>query len=211
MPSKNRRIATYLPPFLENHLKEFIIQRNIRGESAALIQILSEYFGVTRQVAQEVEPKIYVTLNQFEELSDQVQALAKTCVEESSTSSSQSELLVELSQLQDALAEVKASQSRLQHKVDSIAASLPRNDEWSTGSLAKRLNVDSSTLSHWKSSGPKGKSPENLLKDTRLKDPEGIGWIFNAETNKFRPERPLGELPVAHQIELPQTGLRADS
>ena len=71
------------------------------------------------------------------------------------------------------------------------------------GKLAERLGMNSSTLSHWKSDNPKrGKSPDDLLKATREKDPEGIGWSFSLEKNMFVPERPLGSLPSSLQGEL---------
>jgi hypothetical protein len=61
-----------------------------------------------------------------------------------------------------------------------------------TGDLAQRLKIDSSTLSHWKSSGTKGKSPDDFLKATREKDPEEIGWIPIPGTSRFKAERELG-------------------
>lgn len=73
----------------------------------------------------------------------------------------------------------------------------------STGKLAERLGMHSSTLSHWKSSNPKKrKSPSELLKATREKDPEGIGWSFDDEKKAFLPERPLGSSPSNLQGEL---------
>jgi hypothetical protein len=82
-----------------------------------------------------------------------------------------------------------------------------------TGELAKRIGVDSSTLSHWKSSGKKGKSPEDMLKIIREKDPDGIGWVFDAEIGRFVPETEFqnlqgstvqGELLSELKSELPE-------
>lgn len=67
----------------------------------------------------------------------------------------------------------------------------------SNGALAKRLKIDGSTLSHWK----KSKSPEEMLKAIREKDPDGIGWILNKETGRFI-EEPSGSLRMT-QGELP--------
>ena len=51
MPTQNRRIATYLPPHVDEPFKAFKSQRNIKGDSEALIAILSEYLQVSQEVA----------------------------------------------------------------------------------------------------------------------------------------------------------------
>lgn len=53
-----------------------------------------------------------------------------------------------------------------------------------TGDLATRIGVASSTLSHRK----KEKTPEELTDWICKRDPEGIRWIFLPEFNRFRPE-----------------------
>jgi hypothetical protein len=70
----------------------------------------------------------------------------------------------------------------------------------SHGDLAKRLNMDYSTLSHWK----KKKSAEDLAKSIQEKDPEGFGWIFNQGTGRFI--KGESSLPRVTQGELPTTG-----
>jgi hypothetical protein len=75
-------------------------------------------------------------------------------------------------------------QSKLQ---SSLPSELPGT--LATGDLAQRLKIDSSTLSHWKSAGSKGKSLDDFLKATREKDPEGIGWIPVPGTSRFKPEQ----------------------
>jgi uncharacterized protein YfkK (UPF0435 family) len=51
MPTQNRRVATYLPPHIDEPFKAFKSQRDIKGDSEALIVILSEYFQVSHEVA----------------------------------------------------------------------------------------------------------------------------------------------------------------
>jgi DNA-binding transcriptional regulator YiaG len=153
MPTKNRRVAAYLPPEIDERFKTFVDERNFGGDSPALIAILSEYFGVSQQVAHQVDYSRFVTIEQFTSLLDKVQALE-----------SQLERLERLETRESVL---------------------------STGELAKRLGIDSSTLSHWKSTGKKGKSPDELLKATREKDPDGIGWSLIPGTSQFKPESDL--------------------
>lgn len=81
--------------------------------------------------------------------------------------------------------------SDLQSKLLSELPSEPPNT-LTNGELAKRLGMDNSTLSHWKGSDPKrGKSPDELLRLTRDKDPDGIGWVLVPEINRFKPEKEL--------------------
>lgn len=43
MPTENRRIATYLPKQVDERLEAFKAERSIKGDSQALIVILSEF------------------------------------------------------------------------------------------------------------------------------------------------------------------------
>ena len=52
MPTENRRVATYLPKHIDDRLESFKVERGLKGDSPALIAILEEYFGVSREVAQ---------------------------------------------------------------------------------------------------------------------------------------------------------------
>jgi hypothetical protein len=74
------------------------------------------------------------------------------------------------------------------------------SDGLSNGSLAKRLGVPHSTLSHWRSD----KTSDEFLSKTRDRDPDRIGWIFNQETKRFTSEREIpSDSPRATQSELP--------
>lgn len=295
MGTDNRRVATYLPKEIDDRLKAFILERNLKGDSPALIVILSEYFGVSQQVAQLVDYSSFATQNQLETLSSRVNSISEKLSElsgkllgkplqEAKTvnehvdavqpvqpvpvdvdASLTSEILSELptnidlddnatSELRgDSLVEhlilhstkdIKFSASQLSKRlvIGPSTISVRKNDspekfaEWScgkdpdnvawsfstelnrfqpigdlsvelqskllseipselsntltNGELAKRLGIDGSTLSHWKS-GKKGRSPDELLRATRERDPDGIGWILIPETNRFSPERNL--------------------
>lgn len=51
MPTQKHRVATYLPPHIDEPFKVFKSQRDIKGDSEALIAILSEYLQVDKEVA----------------------------------------------------------------------------------------------------------------------------------------------------------------
>ena len=74
------------------------------------------------------------------------------------------------------------------------------NQTFATKDLADRLGMNSSTVSHWRPTGGRPKTPEQLLEITRKKDPDGIGWIYLPEVKRFQPERDIhSELPEALQ------------
>lgn len=86
MPTENRRVATYLPKEIDDRLKAFISERNLKGDSPALIVILCEYFGIETHVAQKVDYSSFVRLEQFNELVSKVSDLS-TALEKSNSSS----------------------------------------------------------------------------------------------------------------------------
>lgn len=200
MPTQNRRVATYLPPELDNRFKAFIAERNLKGDSQALIVVLSEFLGVGLPVTHSVDYSSLVKLEQFNELSEKVSKLSDRIDKELSDvidkgSSPGMSLRVLLERLE-----------KLEKHFEALE--VVGTDEkltLTTNELAKRLNMPSSSLSHWKSDNPKrGKSPDELLKATRERDPDKIGWILISELNRFKPERELPGSPLeTYQSELP--------
>lgn len=173
MGTDNRRVAAYLPASVDEKLIEFKIKNGLASEdkpqsndSKALILILQEYFGVSQEVAYSVTHKIDLKEDQdFQSLKEQVVTL-------------ENELISKL--------------EHLEKRIENLDVPATRDVMLSTGELAKRLRMNSSTLSHWKSSNPKkGKSPDELLKATRSKDPDGIGWQFDDKKRCFYPEKNL--------------------
>lgn len=180
MPTKNKRIATYLPPAINEKLQNFKSERGIDGDSQALIVALSEFLGVSQHAAHSVDySESYVTIEQFNEL---VSTLS-TRESVASPGGLDSELLSKL--------------QSLELRVEVLESLKSKKSTLSTGELAKRLGMNSSTLSHWKGSNPeRSKSPDELLRATREKDPDGIGWVLIPETNRFKPEK---DLPNEHR------------
>ena len=173
MGTDNRRVAAYLPVLVDQKFIEFKLERGLASQdkpnandSKALIAILQEYFGVSQEVAYPVAHKVDLSENeQFQELRERFDLL-------------EWELASKLERLESRMVSINA------HPKESVLLS--------TGELAKRLGMNSTTLSHWKSSNPKrGKSSDELLKATRAKDPDDIGWQVDKVTQKFYPDRDL--------------------
>lgn len=76
MPTQNRRVATYLPKEIDDRLKAFIEERKLKGESQALITILSEFFGVSHPATRQVDYSGFVSQEQFKDLLDKVSELS---------------------------------------------------------------------------------------------------------------------------------------
>lgn len=173
MPTKNQRVATYLPAHISEKLESFKTERNIKGDSAALIEVLSQFFNVAHPVAQNLDYSQFVTREEFESLLRDVSKLLVRFED----FDSQSDLLSELS-------------NRV-NKIEQSLGDAGGLKPMGTTELAKRLGMNHTTLSHWKSPSEKGKSPDELLKATREKDPDGIGWTFDYEAKQFVPEHTL--------------------
>lgn len=67
MPTQNRRVATYLPPHIDDPFKDFKSKRDIKGDSEALIAILSEYFQVSQEIAYSSSSNLLQRIEAIEE------------------------------------------------------------------------------------------------------------------------------------------------
>jgi DNA-binding transcriptional regulator YiaG len=172
MATSNRRVAAYFPTEIDEAFKAFKIKNGFSTEdepnsndSKALIEIVKQFLDVEYQATHSVSlPDNLVTQDQMDELRKEF-------------NSKLSELLDESQKLTDRI---------------SILESTTQQDETlSNGELAKRLGIAGSTLSHWKNPGEKGKTPDQMLKSIKDKDPDGLGWIWDKGINRFRPEESL--------------------
>ena len=199
MPTENRRIATYLPKEVDEKFKAFKLERGIKGDSQALLIIMSEFLGVAELVA----PSMNI---QYEEFSQQLSELQTkfASLESELFSKLKSELLAELPKVP--LLVVPESVSELpQLDAPSIASESEELACLTGKELSIRLGfVKSDTANRWRPGKDKEKSPEKILIDTRKKDPDGIGWSYLPEADKFQSEKPLpGSSPSDLLSELP--------
>ena len=183
MATKNRRVATYLPPHIDEQFKAFQSERDLKNESQAILIIISEYLGVAHSVASNE------SYQEIQERLQRVEEKLQRCVDSELLGSSLEGLKNHIQQLESQIEELSFIKS---------------DGSLGIGQLAKRLNMPSSTLSHWKGSNPRRcKTPEEMLKSTREKDPDGIGWSFDPQIGKFKPEKKLpGSSPSMFQGKL---------
>ena len=199
MPTENRRIATYLPKEVDEKFKVFKLERGIKGDSHALLTVLSEFLGVTELVAPSMP-------NQYSELSQQFSDLQAelTSLECRLFSRLKSELLAELPKVPFLVTSEPVNELP---KLDDQEIELESNEltRLTGKELAKRFGFKrSDTVNRWKPGKDKAKPSEKLLIDTRKQDPDGVGWSYLPEVDKFQPEKPLPvKLPSELLSELP--------
>jgi hypothetical protein len=127
MPTENRRVATYLPKELDDRLKAFITERNLKGDSPALITILSEFFDVSYSVAHQVDYSGFVKAEQFDDLVSKVSELSKS-FEKSKESGATNLLLGKLQRLESRIESLENVTSPSQMDLLKFAdSSLPSN------------------------------------------------------------------------------------
>jgi hypothetical protein len=73
MPTENRRIATYFPKGVDEKFTAFKIDRGIRGDSQALLTIVSEFLGVNQEVAHSSSPDFLDRFKSLEKIVFQIQ------------------------------------------------------------------------------------------------------------------------------------------
>lgn len=165
MATNNRRVAAYFPPEVDEAFKTFKIQNG---------------FATDENPSQNDSKALIHILKSFLDIDYSV-----------GHSVSLPANLVTTDQLAELRSQLLSELSNLQADVTALKVNAAGDGMLTTSELAERLGISGSTLSHWKSSGKKGKSPEEILKATRDKDPDGIGWTLVMPANKFKPEMPL--------------------
>jgi hypothetical protein len=179
MPTQNRRIATYLPPYIDNYLKSFKSERNIKGDSEALIAALSEYFQVSEEVAY---PSSLNLLHRIEAIEERFGSLKNELFSELK-GESEGELLDKIPGQLELIAEEEKLQTE-NLKVDSsdlnnelLCSSLSRT------ALSLRFGVKPNTISEAK--GRYKNNPEKFAEWLQKRDPDGLAWRYKEDTQDY--------------------------
>ena len=196
MATKNRRVATYLPPDVDEKFKEYKEQKSIDGDSEALINILRDYLGVTHQDTEvsylllpnllkrveSLETSTFVTQDQLNDFKDDVRKdIALTISvqphsrEKPSTRGKRDSELnshSESSPLQLGL--VEKSEDKGSELPDSSPSGIQGKD------LSKHLGVNPSTIS-----ANKNKGPSHFSEWSREKDPDGKSWEYREDDKLY--------------------------
>jgi uncharacterized small protein (DUF1192 family) len=82
MSTKNQRVAAYFPSAVYEQLQSFKAERDIKGDSRALIAILSEFFGVSQEVAYQSSSVNLELQKRVDELEERIAQLKNELLSE---------------------------------------------------------------------------------------------------------------------------------
>lgn len=222
MPTKNRRVATYLPKEIDERFAAFKSERGIEGDSQALVTILSEFLGVTQQVAQQVDYQSnLVTKDEIEEinsrvayLSEQVQGFDQqlALVVSRAISELRDELLSELPQ-QKELSKPSPDQLNLLDKEQTSRPSELQHD-----SQSELLSLDLSAQGGWMTTKEAFEvlKPDCSYRTFRGRSPEELHTLYGLQVDPQRKKESKYnarwlKLPVDENLlEIPQSELPSE-
>lgn len=216
MGTDNRRVAAYLPPEVDEKLKQFKLERGLataesltQNDSQALIQILSEYFGVSQSVAyqgsSDLTERIECIEGRLSKLKDELLSeLLALDVFQGIKPQANSEPIDDIPSEPPSELNSKSPSELSDVNLDSfvekgILVPLPslsgRTPGFMGRDLAKRLSIHASTLSQKK----KEASSELFAEWSANRDPDGVSWKFLPELSIFQP---IGKIPPDLEVEL---------
>jgi hypothetical protein len=194
MPTSNRRVATYLPPAVDEAFIRFKIEHGLTTEdnpnandSRALILLLSEYLQVgysgTHKVAYKSD---FVSRQEFEDLKSRVDELSASI-----TGSAQKLKADVVSEVKSELiSELEGSHSDLQHshpgqldllsptEVSVNESKLDVVKSLSARKLAERLKFDRKKLAA-------RRDDSDFSGWTQSLDPDGFSWFYDSSDRKY--------------------------
>lgn len=210
MATKNQRIAAYVPENVYQKYQSFKVEKGL-GDSQALIQILSEYFGVTHLVGCDESLQTLERIARLEASlstmrADLLSELKESVLKELAPQAVMSAILpsrvepeavpiqsevVDVVQVSDSpqdtqQALVASFEDLPTVKDDSPSKEPPPVDDidkifLTGGELRKRLNAPNATMSN------KRNSPSDVFALWSAKlDPDGISWVLNSN-GRFSP------------------------
>lgn len=185
MGTKNPRVSTYLPKPLYRHLQAFRKERSC-SESKAVILILAEYFGVELSPDDpNVESPSGVTPDRLASIEQRLSVL------EQMLGSSPP-----IGELAEAIAPSDTGEEASDETLDgNVSAGGDSETEEVTGVtysrhfLRTRWGVGPKTIDRYK-------YDSSFTEWSRSKDPDGIGWFYLQDMDRYAPET---DLPVEEE------------
>lgn len=196
MGTKNPRVAAYLPQEVYEKFLQFKLDKGLatsddlkRNDSQALVQLLSEFLGVSHKVAYSNESDILSRLSDVEQkvthLSSELDSLKGGLA---------SEVTAEvLSELEGKIVEVVPGQLNLLDESEPVSELpvqpvavlqtelLPLHGE----ALSRHFGLGKSAVKSAKERY--GGSSERFKQWAKERDPQGVVWYYNEDTKKYHP------------------------
>ena len=195
MPTENRRIATYFPKDIDEKFTAFKLERSIRGDSQALLTIVSEFLGLSQEVAHFSSPDL---LSRFEALEEIVLKIQQEL--------GQIRLIPECSYEQKVQESLEKFISVVPGQLNLLEPGIEPSDPVAllseliseplfclTGSeLSKRLGLSSKVLSDRR----RKRTNAVFIEWSKMIDPDGIGWQYDSEKKAYFSIHPVQETPA---------------
>lgn len=194
MSTKNRRAAVYLPSDIDEALAIFKDNRRIDGDSAALIAILREFFELGATKAHQSSPElIEERLTSLEKgraaisfLANRVEVLERQLVEQAQQFGELKALVAQPQPTQ--LKSADSSEVTLSLPLATDAQKSSELSPLGTEALARRFGIGKDAVQRWVGKGQRAKTPEQIEKTTKERDPAGIAWSYDLSSRLFYPQ-----------------------
>lgn len=191
MPTQNRRVATYLPPSIDDRLKTFKLERNIKGDSEALIAALSEYFQVSQEVAYpgslNLLHRIEAIENKFGSLKDELLSELKgepqyinSQKQVEAKCESERELLDRIPGQLELIAEEKKLQAE---NLNADSSGELSSKPLLAFALAQRFGLRPNAVAEAKRRYKN--KPEKFTEWLQAHDPDGFTWQYKEDTKDY--------------------------
>lgn len=213
MPTQNRRVATYLPPHIDEPFKAFKSQRDIKGDSEALIAILSEYLQVSQEVAY---PSSSNLLQRIEAIEDRLSNLKGELLSELKSELQQPKVENQNSKLFNSLqGELPVSNNpKSTEKRTCRSGSLGLPSEYSVPADSRSYGLKSELLSSSSKLRPMSQTdlaarlqlknerslgnkksmykdePERFAEWSKSRDPDSVAWEHHEDDRLYHPVQP---------------------
>lgn len=191
MSTQNRRVATYLPPYIDDRLKSFKLERNIKGDSEALIAVLSEYFQVSQEVAYPSSLNLLHRIEAIEQrlggLKDELLSKLKgelQYVDNQKPVEAKSEPEDKLLSKVPGQLELIAEEEKLQTQNLNANSNGELNSKPLLAfALAQRFGLRPNAVAEAKRRYKN--KPEKFVEWLQVHDPDGFAWRYNEETKDY--------------------------
>lgn len=189
MATDNPRIAAYVPKAIHDRLREFKEGRELKSESQAITVALSEFFGVSQEVAYQSSSDLVQRIEALETsfirikdelLNELTSELLKSVNSEASNElpgESQNELPMKQLELPSSAVESNELRSELDGNIQI--------EPLSASDLSRRFGLDRSAVAKAKSYYKN--KPEKFAQWFQSHDPNGLNWEYRKDTKLYYP------------------------
>lgn len=199
MATDNPRIAAYVPKVIHERIKQFKDDRELKSESQAITIALSEFFGVSQEVAYQSSSDLVQRIDALEqklnhikddirdellsELKDEPLNLDNPEIENDPLSESQGELFIEAEEPTEVEVEPIASEGI------TVKNSEPRGsllgEPLTASNLSRRFGLDRNAVA--KARHKHKNSPEKFQQWLQAHDPNGLKWKYREDEKLYYP------------------------